>query len=264
MSSNDSDTITFNPVILGAIRSTPDLRDRVAENIFPAARNLNLPETLDLRNRLLPIRNQGQQGTCVAQTGACMKEWQESLEIGLDEHLSPQYIYNLRANYPGPGMQGRDLMKILSGHGCCREGLYRYGRIETSDNIPTVAHNDAANFKIKEYAQVKTVDGLKTALYKNGPCYIALPVYNYTDQFWNQGGGNGQEFIGGHAVTVVGYNEEGFILRNSWGIGWGDKGYTIFPYKHFGKQWEIWTSIDAESGKVEPTYKCNCFGFIFY
>ena len=31
---------------------------------------------------------------------------------------------------------------------------------------------------------------------------------------------------GGHAIAVVGYLANGrFIIRNSWGTGWGDKGF---------------------------------------
>ena len=31
---------------------------------------------------------------------------------------------------------------------------------------------------------------------------------------------------GGHAVAVVGYTSTGrFIVRNSWGTGWGDRGF---------------------------------------
>ena len=31
---------------------------------------------------------------------------------------------------------------------------------------------------------------------------------------------------GGHAICIVGYREDGrFIVRNSWGTGWGDKGF---------------------------------------
>jgi C1A family cysteine protease len=30
--------------------------------------------------------------------------------------------------------------------------------------------------------------------------------------------------IGGHAVALVGYRPNEFIVRNSWGPGWGDKG----------------------------------------
>ena len=38
------------------------------------------------------------QGTCFAQSAACMKEWQEKRDIGLNEYLSPQFFYNQR-NY---------------------------------------------------------------------------------------------------------------------------------------------------------------------
>ncbi len=37
---------------------------------------------------------------------------------------------------------------------------------------------------------------------------------------------------GGHAVTIVGYNETGFIIKNSWGIDWGDEGYAIVSYDY--------------------------------
>lgn len=37
---------------------------------------------------------------------------------------------------------------------------------------------------------------------------------------------------GGHAVTIVGYNEDGFIIKNSWGSGWGDRGYAIISYDY--------------------------------
>ncbi len=30
---------------------------------------------------------------------------------------------------------------------------------------------------------------------------------------------------GGHAVALVGYTKDRFIVRNSWGLSWGDKGY---------------------------------------
>lgn len=29
----------------------------------------------------------------------------------------------------------------------------------------------------------------------------------------------------GHAVAIVGYDEDGFLIKNSWGTGWGENGY---------------------------------------
>ena len=45
----------------------------------------------------------------------------------------------------------------------------------------------------------------------NGLCLIAFPVYNYTGQMWIQR--DGDNFMGGHAMTVVGYLQNCFIIR---------------------------------------------------
>lgn len=37
--------------------------------------------------------------------------------------------------------------------------------------------------------------------------------------------------LGGHAFVLVGYNEVGFLVQNSWGTGWGKDGYATLPYQ---------------------------------
>jgi hypothetical protein len=49
---------------------------------------------------------------------------------------------------------------------------------------------------------------------------------------------------GGHAMAVVGYTEDSFIIRNSWGAHWGDGGHCLFPFSEWGSQWEAWTTVD--------------------
>ncbi|HBN08566.1 MAG TPA: hypothetical protein DD435_07915 [Cyanobacteria bacterium UBA8530] len=41
-----------------------------------------------------------------------------------------------------------------------------------------------------------------------------------------------EQVFGGHAVLAVGYDDakKVLIVRNSWGSGWGDKGYFYMPY----------------------------------
>ncbi|MCC5829226.1 MAG: C1 family peptidase [Phycisphaeraceae bacterium] len=41
-----------------------------------------------------------------------------------------------------------------------------------------------------------------------------------------------RDAYGGHAVTIVGYNDLGFIVKNSWGTDWGDNGYAIVSYDY--------------------------------
>jgi C1A family cysteine protease len=226
--------------------SEPDKRDFVAEAIYPE--NASFPETLDLRPSLLPVRNQGSQGTCSAQVASCMKEYQEFRNQGLkgdDDKMSPQFIYNLREDIDEGGMTPRETMKLLQKDGICREAIYPYGSDDVPDNIPEDAYQDALNFKIENYAQINTIDGVKTALYTNGVCYICFPVYNQTAQMWKPA--QGETNLGGHAMAIVGYNKQGFIIRNSWGSEWADSGYTIYPYEDWGSHYEIWTTIDTQS-----------------
>jgi len=232
-----------------AVRSPEDLRDHVAEGIFPAVgESVELPDELDLRPWLPAVRNQGQTGTCAAHAAACMKEYQERRDVNFEGHLSPQFVYNLRSNRPRAGMHGRDVMRILHKHGIAYETAYPFGR---SDAVPVAGElmRDAEVFRIQEYAQVVTAAGLKEALVRSGPCYISFPVYNHTETFYLPRGEQKQD--GGHAVAVVGFNAEGFLLRNSWGR-WGRAGYATYRYEHFGAHWEIWTTIDRQGSKPPP------------
>jgi hypothetical protein len=188
---------------------------------------------------------------CAAQTAACMKEWQEKRDMGIFQYFSPMFVYNLRPNKPGYGMFPRDVMKILQDNGDCLDDTLPYG----NDRTPTQTDSEQAKmYKIQNYAQVTTVDGLKQALFTQGPCFIALPVYSFSTTMWKQE--NNAPLQGGHACTIVGYdnNKEvngtqgAFLLRNSWSASWGDKGYCWFPYADWNLKWECWTTIDADSG----------------
>jgi C1A family cysteine protease len=77
----------------------------------------------------------------------------------------------------------------------------------------------------------------------NGPCVGGLPVYDDAAwEFWKKK--NGDSFLGGHAVSIVGYNEKGFIIRNSWGRSYAEKGYVLLPYDDILSFTELWTIID--------------------
>ena len=222
-------------------KSVVDPRDFMMEAIYPDP--VALPAVWDLRPQMKPIRDQGQQGTCSAQTVAAMKEWQEEVDVKFQDYMSPQFVYNLRPD-GGEGMTPKDTMEILFKIGIVPEKLYPYG---TFTPIPDTLKTQAATYKIQGYAQINTLDSLQKSLFANGPCYIAFPVYDPEQmEFWKPTS-TGQQMLGGHAVCVAGWLKDSFIIRNHWSAAWGDKGYTYFPFSEWGMQWEAWTAIDAES-----------------
>tara|TARA_B110000037_G_scaffold219923_1_gene286197 strand:+ start:1180 stop:1935 length:756 start_codon:yes stop_codon:yes gene_type:complete len=222
--------------------------------------NIKIPEILDYRPELQPIRNQGKQGSCYAQCVACVKEWQEKKDYGFNQYFSPQFFYNNRTNKydenknNDDGMNGRDVMKLMMKIGICSEESYPYGKIENKNNITDEVYNEAKNHIIKGYARVYNMDNLKKCLFNNGPCFITFPVYNFENDFWKKTG----KKIGGHAVTIIGYNKDGFIIRNSWGRKYGNDGYWLYKYSDWNSHSEIWTTIDDKSKYIKYEDKKQC------
>ena len=56
---------------------------------------------------------------------------------------------------------------------------------------------------------------------------------------------------GRHAIVVYGWNEHGWLCRNSWGKGFGRDGNFIYPYE--SKFNEAWSFVDADNDDVKKT-----------
>jgi len=235
-----------NDYKLNLSKSPDDTKDVMYETLLKGT--ITLPTTCDLRKTMKSPRDQGEEGSCSAQTAAAIKEWQEYVDRQFKEYMSPQFVYNSRLDKTIEGMTPRETMKILQKVGIVPEKDYPY---LTKKEITADLLERASLYKIQGYARVNTIDSLKKALYINGPCYIAFPVYNANkEDFWKPDF-PGQKNIGGHAVTITGFLEDCFIIRNSWSIQWGDRGYAYYPFNAFNYHWEIWTVLDLFLTKIK-------------
>lgn len=216
-----------------------DSRDWMVDSILPL---LAKDGYIDYRKVMLPIRDQGNQGSCAAMTAAAMKEWQENKDVGYRDYFSPQFVYDQREE--PAGMQPRNVMKILNKVGIVPESYYPYfGKdLEITDELK----EKAVDFKIKSYARVESMEALNKALNKNGPCFIGVPVWNRGPRMWKKRPED-EVLMGGHAMAIVGRNKDGYIIRNSWSDEWGNNGYCIFPYEDWGCHWEVWTTVDEDT-----------------
>lgn len=217
-----------------------DARDWKFEGLMSAT---EIPEEFNYLDILGPVRNQGSTSKCAAFTAACIKEVHEKKEHNeFSGYFSPDSVYFYRENKPSGGMYSRDVMSILSKYGCAREGFAPFKEGEYS-SLSRSCVEDASHFKISGYASISSIEGAKNALVTQGPLLGAFPYYpNGSPYFWRQ---MGSRLSGGHAVTIVGYNKDGFIIRNSWGSSWGEMGYVVWPYEEFGAAWEVWSMVDA-------------------
>jgi hypothetical protein len=81
------------------------------------------------------------------------------------------------------------------------------------------------------------VQDLKNALYTYGPVLATFYVYNdffsYRSGVYTYTTGS---YAGAHAVLIVGYDDtqQAFIVKNSWGTGWGESGYFLIAYSEVG------------------------------
>ena len=250
--------------VCNIVPSPEDSRDYVYQAaLTPKAKEklAKKREVCDHRPEMLPVVNQGSVGSCAAQTAAAIKEWQESMDQGVNSKKSAHFVYDNRKNKNSTGMYCRDLMKILAKKGIPEEFDWPYRRDkadgEKIKEIPEDVYERALNNRTKSYYRVDTIEDLEDTLRKHGPCMVASPVYNHGMEMWKPEYPE-QKRIGGHAMTVVGFikDKDGdrFVIRNSWGSRWGDRGHTYLYYEDFSCVWEFWACIDDISKPVKESW----------
>lgn len=228
--------------------SNPDPRDYSFSDLI---RNTTtaLPEILMTTKGLLP-RTQGSQGSCSAHTASEMMEVLHSSR----EYFSPQYIYNLRSNKNAEGMSGRETMKILQEYGIPLERQFRYNIMKNREPNEELIEK-AKIRKINEYYRVYTINEAKYALYLYGPLFLVLPKYDkFRIKFWISS--PEEEPQSYHAMSIIGYDTEGFICKNHWGIVWNirEGGYVHFPYTDWNESMvETWL-LTVNDTSISPEY----------
>jgi len=199
---------------------------------------------VDLRPNLSPIEDQGYLGSCTGQAIASLVEFlHKKAKKSID--VSRLFIYYQERVYEGTvrydsGAYIRSGIKAVSSVGVPLESLWPYDARKFAHKPSPAAYNNAATRKVLTYHRCADFAAVKNALKLGYPVVVGFDVYESFESdnvaitgimpFPNI---RREQSLGGHAVTLVGYDDstQRFIARNSWGTGWGDRGYFYMPYR---------------------------------
>jgi C1A family cysteine protease len=139
------------------------------------------------------------------------------------------------------GAQVRDGIKSVATLGAPPESDWPYNIGEFAQKPPHKAYTDAKLDLVSSYSRVaQSVTQMQGCLAEGYPFVFGFTVYEsfesqqVADTGVVQMPAHGEKVVGGHCVVAVGYDdsERHFIIRNSWGTGWGIKGYCYMPYEY--------------------------------
>jgi hypothetical protein len=165
-------------------------------------------------------------------------------------HVSPYMLYHLARRYDefaGEDDAGSSLRGALKGwfnHGVIPEG--RWPSLDM-DPVPDLDDEEllelARQWPLGTFYRVNPfrLDDMQSAITElNAICASAVIHDGWAEPVVMRR--NGEELhviarrvdakqVGGHAFALVGYNEVGFLVQNSWGTDWGKGGFATLPYE---------------------------------
>lgn len=240
---------------------------------------LSLPATVDLRPWFPPIEQQGQLGSCTANAVVGLVEYYERRAFGKWIDASRLFLYKATRNLLGwsgdTGAYLRSTIGALALFGVPPERYWGYNITSFDVEPPAFCYAFGANYQAVTYYRLDppgtgaqaVIDNVRTAAASGLPSCFGFTVYSSIVQAGASGKAPfpalGESVLGGHAVDVVGYDDSleitntnsagptttgAFLIRNSWGSGWGNAGYGWLPYEYVlaGQARDFWVLLKSD------------------
>ena len=155
------------------------------------------------------------------------------------ENLSPAFIYNQLPKGSGGRVAFIDNLELFRAEGACSLKSMPYHANDYSARPDSTQRLEAANYKIKGWERIDLHDLtlLKKAIFEKKPVIFFIATDDGFAKLaqpfmWKERHGK----IGtSHSMVIAGYDDErnAFLVMNSWGPSWGDKGFLWIDYQFF-------------------------------
>lgn len=234
----------------------PDTRDH-RDLLMAADPAVTLPTAASLRPVCPPIRDQGQLGTCTANSSLEGMGFLYTKTGTVDPLLSRLFCYYYSRKIEGTpptedsGCQIRDVMSALATYGAPPESVWPYIEDQFSTEPSHDAFIAAQVHKLLFYYRCPNLFTMKSSIAQGYPVVMgfSVPENMMSDACASTGivnyPGPTEGFDGGHAVLAVGYDDvtQRVCFQNSWGTSWGDGGFGYLPYAMFDNNFvtDCWT-----------------------
>jgi C1A family cysteine protease len=209
------------------------------------------------RSYVAPVRDQDRCGSCVAfgtlaTAEGTLRVAQADPDLAVD--LSEAHLFYCVARSQGrrcnTGWSVAPALDSLRDIGAPDEACYPYtaGDQDCSDRC-TDWQTRATN--ITGWHELTVASQMKEWISTRGPLVATLAVYadfySYRSGTYRHVAG---DLVGGHCVCAVGYDDPAgcWIIKNSWGVGWGDQGFARIAYGQVAIDSTMW----AIDGAVQP------------
>lgn len=236
-------------------RSLHDERDYIID--VPRTKDL-LPIVVDMSKEMPPVLDQGSNGSCAAHASAVILQY--LLKKGPLSRLYMYYTTRVFIEKSAPsedtGVYLRDICKAIQKYYVCDEKLWPYNINKFTEAPPLNAFKEARIKKLNYYKVPQDLVVLQTLLSQHMPILIGVLIYASFESEEAMKTGviplpdKKEELLGGHALALVGYNNDKktFLVQNSWGIKVGQKGFFELPFEYLldpELSGDFWTFSDT-------------------
>jgi hypothetical protein len=258
---------------LDILPDMPDIRDRIYHPHLRALHSAIYPRIA------FSVRDQGADSTCTGFSLAHVVDFLRFREIGPDspERVSARMLYEMAKRndeWAGTAYEGSSIRGAIKGffrNGVCSEKTAPDAPGTKTWALTYAMAQEARATRLGAYFRLEPdITDYHAALNEAGVIYASAQIHSNWDKPVDGRIEPGGASAGGHAFAIVGYDDKGFWVLNSWGPAWGINGIAHWRYGDWAATvmdaWVLQLGVSAPEAfsavpRAAPSSTTGLFGF---